>query len=814
MKITSLRYRTEEAPNEYYSTLIANTGDDAVQEIEFTTDYSFISSTSEPVEINGNEVVLIGGDWAEKGYIAGDGLSINLDDGNGNTYVNFVTVNFVNGDTLILDADVGIFIDNNVPAWDTGSIFPNGQDNPEFRAFSNKRPEGIEFFFNLIPNNSQNNVNSYLDNQVSRFIKDGVQNMSVGDTLILDQQGNKSGSIMYKVQLDRLSDDGSTPKFRLTNFFNVYTYFEPEENGKPTFFDAQNSVKPFFKLNLQAQFNNPNAVNELTIEGGDGNIGWYDENFNNGNNPHSLQSLTYTAGGQNVSAIDYGQTTAMEAVINVPNIKNTDLFNFTWVYIPTDDAYYKDQPLSLDNQLIRLSSPNMAMFTHSVSSQGNYSAAGNDVNAKMSGNNVFFIVDELNDTLTVRIDFVPNADFTPFMDSRSQGDRKYRLSISVQGDSPDHNSSDRVQLLIDDNQLVTNPVIGGVFDGEVDTEIYNHAKDPNNDSGVNAANTFKEDDSLFESHFLFDVSDTWESLSAKVEVVDTGGGTLDDATSLLPLEQFNFNLANQPVLTDGTQEININVASDANGRPVNQIGRDRVSIERLTSLDSGNDRGYRLRYGLLSRWEYYVENNAVTNQFFDSNAQFNGKNNNWMRLIGGNIKLVISYNVVRDGITYFIRKLLDISDYDSSAEITTNVTFEDENGNTVSSLINGQQIKVIAEHTLNGSFIWSQTDTWGWLGLRPFESVPVRLISTEYDWTNNALPWRPLMGETTANLSFPSANVARVEALFDTSYLQSFPKFNITARIHDPNITPPIDGKETESGITKDTENETIKTLE
>jgi len=813
MKITSVRYRTEEAPTEYYPTLIANTGDDAVQEIEFETDYSFTSSTTEPIEINGNEVVLIGGDWAEKGYIAGDGLSINMNDGNGNSYIQFVTVNFVNGDTLFLDTDIQSDLDL-ISAWDTNSIFPNGQDNPEFRAFSTKVPEGVEFYFNLIPNDSQANPNSYIDNEVNRFIKDGVQSMSVGDTLELDQQGNKSGGIMYKVQLDRLADVGTTPKFRLTNFFNVYTYFEPDEAGKPTFFDAQNSVKPYFKLNLQAQFNNPNAVNTLTLEGGDGNVGWYNENFNNGNNPHSLESLTYTVGSQVVSAIDYAQNTQMEAVINVPNIKTSDLFNFTWVYIPEDDAYYKNQPLSLDNQLIRLSSPNMDMFTHSVSSQGNFNAAGNAVNAKMSGNNVFFIVDEVAETLTVRILFVPNSDFTPFMAGRDIGDRKYRLSISVQGDAPDHNSSDRVQLLIDENQLVTNPVIGGVFDGEVDTEIYNHPKDPDTDSGATTADTFKEDDSLFESDFVFDINDTWESLSAKIEVVDTNGGTLNDAVSLFALEQFNLNLLNQPVLPDGTQEIDISIASNATGRPVNQEGRERVTIKRLTSLDSGDDRGYRLRYGFLSRWESYVENNAVTNQFFDSSKPFNGKNNNWMRLIGGDIKLVVSYNVVRDGITYFIRRLLQIADYDSSAEITTTVTFEDENGNTVSSLIDGQQIKVIAEHTLTGSFIWSQTDTWGWLGLRPFEATPIKLISTAYDWTNNALPWRPLTGETGAKLSFPSANVARVEALFDTSYLQSFPKFTITARIHDPNITPPINSKITEAGDTKITESGNTKIIE
>lgn len=813
MKITSVRYRTEEAPTEYYPTLIANTGDDAVQEIEFETDYSFVSSTTEPIEINGNEVVLIGGDWAENGYIAGDVLSINMNDGDGNSYIQFVTVDFVNGDTLFLNVDIGAAIDV-LSIWDTDSIFPNGQENPSFRAFSTKKPEGIEFYFNLIPNDSQTNQNSYIDNEVNRFIKDGVQDMAVGDTLELDQQGNKSGGIMYKVQLDRLADVGTTPKFRLTNFFNVYTYFEPDESGKPTFFDAQNSVKPYFKLNLQAQFNNPNAVNTLTLEGAEGNVGWYNENFNNGNNPHSLQSLTYTVGSQIVSAIDYAQNTQMVAVINVPNIKTSDLFNFTWVYIPEDDAYYKNQPLSLDNQLIRLSSPNMDMFTHSVSSQGNFNAAGNDVNAKMSGNNVFFIVDEVAETLTVRILFVPNSDFTPFMEGRNIGDRKYRLSISVQGGAPDHNSSDRVQLLIDENQLVTNPVIGGVFDGEVDTEIYNHPKDPDTDSGTATADTFKEDDSLFESDFVFDVNDTWESLSAKIEVVDTNGGTLDDAVALFTLEQFNLNLLNQPVLPDGTQEIDISIASNASGRPINQEGRERVTVKRLTSLDSGDDRGYRLRYGFLSRWESYVENNAVTNQFFDSSKPLNGKNNNWMRLIGGDIKLVVSYNVVRDGIAYFIRRLLQIADYDSSAEITTTVTFEDENGNVVSSLIDGQQIKVIADHTLSGSFEWSQTDTWGWLGLRPFEATPIKLISTAYDWTNNALPWRPLTGETRAKLSFPSANVARVEALFDTTYLQSFPKFTITSRIHDPNITPPIGDKETEAGITKKTEDNQTKTVE
>jgi len=776
MKINSVTYKVAEAPTEDFAALIANTGGDAKQIIEFEVDYSFISSQSLPVQVVNGDLVLLGGNWSDLGYIAGESVIIYISDSASTYNSGFVPneITFINGDTMVLDVPILL----TGTTFNENSIFPNGNENPVLQVLTGKAAEAIDFYFNLLPNASQGNVNSYIDGEVNRFLVDGVQLMNVGDTLTVPQLGNKSGGTVYSCELERLSNGFNNVKtYQLTTTFNVYSYFEPNEVGKPTFFLANDSLKPYFELDIQAQFNNPNSVKKLSVSNAQGNIGWFDENFNNGNNPHSIQSLSYTVGGQSVTQIDAAQTTTVEAVINVPNIQETDLFNFTFNYVPQDETYYKNKTLPLENQMMRLSSAVFAMYTHSAGSQGSATGKINADGASIDAQNIFFIVDEIAETLTFRCDLVPQSGFSSFIDSRDTGDRTYELLLSVQGDAPDHNSSDRVQLLVDNNQLINNPVIGGAFAGEVSTEIFEHPQDADTETGAVNAETFKEDDILLQSDFVFDVNDSWESLSARVEAVDGSGNVLFN------LEAFNLSFLNSPVLNDGTQEINESI-SRALGRPFNEPYRDLVSVERLSSLDAGDDRGYRLRYGLLSRWEDYVENNNVTNQFFDANEPFNGKNNDWKRLLDEGASLKISYYVFKNGVGYFVKKNLLISEYDSSPSITTDVTFEDENGNPVTALVNGQNIKVIATHTLAGAE-WGGTDVWAWLALRPKEATPIKLISSAYDWTNDALPYRPLQGETRAKITYLSSSVLKVEALFDTNSLQSFNDFTITARIQD-----------------------------
>jgi hypothetical protein len=187
----------------------------------------------------------------------------------------------------------------------------------------------------------------------------------------------------------------------------------------------------------------------------------------------------------------------------------------------------------------------------------------------------------------------------------------------------------------------------------------------------------------------------------------------------------------------------------------------------------------------MASWRYWIAQNNALVDFFDSTLPNNGFNNEWMRYLreaGFSLRLRCSL-VTSEDVEYFWQTNVDLQDYDDSEEITTEIEIYDSSDVQQLALLANQQMRIKAIHTKTSA--WDADDTWSWVSVRPFESETNKRISSEWAWTSQNLPLRPLSGQTRLKVTYPSANVMVTECLVDTSMLD-VEKYTLVARAQSP----------------------------
>jgi hypothetical protein len=273
--------------------------------VDVVCEFDFQSSMNEQVLIVSNtQLRIIGGTWSNKGYIVGDNILIYGTVNNGTT-TNFAGLSRIiidiSGDTMTLSGSIDI-----VPVYNLAGQFMPSQagsySNTPIGIYNNTRstPQTVELFHNLITNSSISGTGSLLDGEVNKFNFEGVGALSVGGSVTGVQQGNKSGGSYISYEIERLADVAASnwsftstnnKKYRVTLTYSMPLSFEDSDFLKPSWFDANSSLKPFYRFNARSQANNPNSVLTGDYAGQLGNVGWRDENYNQGVDEFTLGSV-------------------------------------------------------------------------------------------------------------------------------------------------------------------------------------------------------------------------------------------------------------------------------------------------------------------------------------------------------------------------------------------------------------------------------------------------------------------------------------------------------------------------------------------
>lgn len=785
VQLINRKYTTPNYPSGTNTWLLANTGQLIAEEFELIFDFDFTTSPQQQVRfLSPYSFQLLSGEWGDLGFTIGatctiTGTITDIVGGGTRDYNGFTfTITDIIGDTIIVDTEL-------YPSslGFTGNISPNsgaGNDALFFNV-STVAPETIEIYHNIVPNGSGFSPNSIIDNEVNRFKIEGVAALSVSAFATVQQLGNKSGGSYASQMFQRISDVGTKRAYKVTFTYFTPTNFEDADFEKPSYLEANQSLKPVYRILAYPEDNNPNSVLTYEYSANEGNIGWYNESYNQGINDFTIDSVVITgADGAILSEIDHNQTCSVELTASnaAANFRDFTEVNF---YLIPPTVEWKNNANSFANNI-------RASYFYKDDT------AGTDIELTFpkNGQQVTTANQTINvataNQIIISFDVVPNAAFTTYINSLASSERQYRITAYVESVGGTDNENNGVCLTIQQGLLTAAPVPDQPYDKIGFQGFFNHAQ--NIDTGVSETNYngCTEDDTVFKSLFSLTKGVEWEQLSLSVEVVrDSDGANFSLLNRVIPFNNFQ-------VSPDGI--INI-VYAESLTQFLDGTGRNVLTVQN-TGVEVGSDYEVKIVWSLVASWRYWIAQNNALSDFFDGALPNNGRNNEWMRYLreaGYSIRL--RARLLKDETNYYWGGNLNLQDYEDnllSPDITTVITYLDEDGVVQPSLLQGQEMTIRADHTLSvGS--WSVGDVWGTIALRGKEADPTKKISTAWNWTSQTSPLKPLSGETKAKLSYPSAAVARVECLVDTNLLNST-EVTAVARIESP-IAPackhPID---------------------
>ena len=718
------------------SFLLANIGQRVTHKFDLLFDYNFNSTIQSPMIVTAqNEVTWLNGDFSPNGILVGDVIDIDAEVSGGSNINVTATVLEVNNGTIKFTTNV--FNSNKV-----NEQFPL-QDNQEMFFVNTSRavPEELIFFYNLIENSATSGVaGSLFDSNVNQFkvtvpTVDGVNNII--------QLGDKSGGSFFNGTLEK---SGSTYTVELT-FLNWLDFVQPNFD-RPDEFEQQNTVKPYINFKGYSQANNPNGVLNGEFISQFGNVGWLNENYNQGLKPFTVESVVFKdANGDVIGTLDHNQQCTIEVEVKANSGTIADYFELQLVNILPNSITKNNADIHLDNTLKTVIQYDGVT---PIISQGNRQGA--QLTAGFVGANA------TGDTLTFVAEYTPNAAFTQLIEGINSTDRLFRISVCVENTGGTANTKNNVALLLHQGGYEKAPIPSTPYD-KVDRSVFIAHNETLSDLGSSNYQGCTEDDFLYHSKFRLNKNETIQGFQMSVDVIRTS-----DNVRIARLQESFFDFASA-VFLNGKYLLNFEQQLT---QFLDSQDRNKISL-KVTGNETSNDYEVEFIASLMANWRTWLSLPNLLPDFYDINEPNNGQNAAWvnyLRLAGYQIRLTC--NLIFDGFGRNWSRTITLKDYDESTNITSVISFLDENNDPVTALFENQIIKVVAEHTkLSGDF--NQGNVWGFLRHRPKNSETSKLISTSYDWTNQNAPLQPLPNETRALLTFPSANVAKVEAQINSS---------------------------------------------
>lgn len=762
IQITSKNYATRNysGGNSFY---LANSGQLVTETFEFVVNFDFVSTAQNQIFfLSTTQIQVIGTNWGALGFVTGDSITLTGTIDNGSSTVTYSAVAYTITD---IDNDI-LTVNSTLDPASSGQVvgqfmpFTNGANsNSQLTIVNSTRtaPEVVEILHNQIPNSANGGQASLIDGEVNRFRALNVDSMSVSDVQTLVQLGNKSGGTYTTATLTRLADAGGKKKYKYILTYKPIQYVDATFD-QPSIYSNVNSLKPWVNIKCLPEENNPNSAFTVTYSSQLGNVGYLNESYNQGVNEFTIDSVTLTdENGDAVDNIDYNQNTEFSAVISgSANFLAKAEAEF-YIIPPTEDFKNNANSNGANSHLCNV-------FADTV------------VTAVQLGEVLIedfgFTTDTNEITITGRIE--PSADFAAYIESLSEDDRRYRLTVTVSSTGGDANENNAVTLVLKEGILEKAPVNGGVYEDVTFSGFYNHSQPLDGVATPNYSGC-AEDDFVYRTQFYLDSTNVYKSLNVQMQVVRDSDG------QFFTLFERLINFSNYVTTPDGIQQINY---TEQLQQFLDSDDRNIISLQ-LSGLDVGTQYGLDLIWSVMASWRYWIAQNDALVDFFDATLPNNGLNNEWMRYLreaGYSIRTRCQITTDED-VAYYWDASVNLQDYDDSTDITTEIEIYDASDVLQTSLLANQTMRIKAIHTKDDA--WDIDDSWAWVSIRPFESETNKRISTEWDWTSQNYPLKPLSGETRLTISFPSTNVMVTECLVDTSMLD-IDNYTLVARAESP----------------------------
>lgn len=824
VKVLSKEYTSPFKPASPVNFFIGNTGDWQRLRLtcEFAVEVDFQISNSVTIA-DPNKLILSSGTWEGFGFDVGMTVNFDfyvLDLATNSSTFNRITfdIGSVYGDTLEA-VDVGTSIPKTTWGYQYGQIAPIRNADHEIKQvliFADVRPQGIKLTYGHPTNTAapSGNLASPSDGTLSIFKAEDTDSMVIFvPTDFTHFLSFQSGLSVEKASLFFTGTAGHKYNYVIDIIFMISPFFETVNNLIngiiPSTLLGNESLSDNFEITGSPVYNNPNVTikNDPKVTQKKGNIGWYDENFNQLPNSFTFTPIVYkNLNGTTVGGLDYANPITVTTTISgIQNLSTATMFQYGFMWTPTDEDIYKEQ-IQPYHRLLKISTGGLAanladIFPLSplVSSPFPLLRTGYSINsATMDVSDISFVQNGLD--VDVSLTFRPSLDFAAQFGNLSENERQYSIWISVSDSAPAINQSDRVSLLIDrNNRMVTFVEPIGPYDG-MEIGFLSHPQAYTDTPSICGNSIFVEDDLLAKVSFQVDTATgptipipTAITYGFVVENINTGDQyelekTLVDLTQFPNPTQYNYNALRGFKLDTGNS-------------------KDWVKVDYDAASDSGTLRGVLGWYGFKIRWEDWIKRFPLPPvDFYDNTQPQNGQNNDWFHYFntsGWRFLFFVNTSAVLNSnpVVYQNTQELTIKDYDSNSIISTEIKYyRDNNGvkgaqliggtdpltsTPLGVIIRGENVFLDIEYT-RSSGMWADVLTSYGLncievdkgaGFKSFRQLS-SIFSSEFD-----NPLEGITGATLSTLTLVSSTILRVECVIDANKLKNAPRYKISGRL-------------------------------
>ncbi len=563
--------------------------------------------------------------------------------------------------------------------------------------YNSTKIESMEFSHGLIANNEVFNTESKTNGKDQRAVIENIDNTVLVNSL-MDQLGDKSGHYgTIQVKGNGIGEGPLSPQvsqaFTISHKLLISPLFTSDQNDNdnagiaPPYLEDDLSLKYVFEIAISKDLSDPNR--KKTVISGErlGNIGWLDENFNTGSTDYFVTNVSYTRA--DLTTIESLELKTSEVTLKF-NLNNTETSPFSdgdtkfvlshWYKPSSDDLYRLPQfpnPSNAYPSRDRVLKENFffdriecLLGTPSTLSDNN-----GGVDQIIKDCSVVYISNsQVEVTATIAMSS------TSVLRILEAGLGAYKFSISTKDYTKSRAKSDKANVTIDNNVYFTESTDPSMVEFDI-THIDITSADV--DNGYESLVVRSEDNVLSIAKFTIDRNDipNFERVGTEVRLLNVKMQMIarKDIDTYFVLDKYSRSLPGTVVNNATYGNIPFIDISEDMGfiTPPDDLRRD-VRLRRRVDLDNAGKFSFEFRLPWVFRWEYFIENVNVDDEFFDVSQPFNGKNHDWDRFLNGtgwNLFFRIDLALLKDGVpqTYTKESQLIAEDYDEGIEWDTPV---------------------------------------------------------------------------------------------------------------------------------------------
>ncbi len=765
------------------------------------TDTSDPSTLTWTVSVSGSVVTVIS---TSADFVVDDGWSVT--DRCNLTIVVLATGTFVfpNGTVTFISSNTMVILLDSAPP-----PLPILTDTVHIIIESLGFPKALEYSFGLVKNSENFNKTSKVSGNAQSFY---AASDITGSFQTMIRLGNPLDWVTGTVKVRRVGPSGFNNIYEIEHEFTIVPwYLDGELNNLvndilPPNFDNGESLKYSFKADFMNDFSNPNTKTTLIWDDTLGSVGWFDMNFNGFQNVYAIDSVTYE---------DFATTATASGIIIGAKTKIRITCSTTGTPFIAGERYgvYISQlPEELEYQNTNLTNlKSNFIYDRAIDSQGT-GAIGQDFIQAISATIV-------SGKLIIECDVDYSTNQRNFLSGKfAQAPFGFVLGVQLGDNTKTNANSNRVMLKAPIVDYDESADISGLMDFNF-FKFFPHDEDIVTTGGHTDLRAWVEDGFAIKFNFFLDLnkSAVIKSLEFNLVAHNVSNG------QIIVLDTFPYNVASA-VVSGGIQQINVNT-----NRGYNLVSGSQFND--VTLAIGSNAAGLQSYGGTFAQkisWQDWIPNATVDTIFFDAtkpNDNFNLKASNYSALNGYGIKMEITASV--DGVSptgvsgttpyQLLSPVLTVHDYD-------------EDGNPTPDWVGTvETFHPVTAANLGGAVLMGLDTPFKitWANVSP----PITSIANVYaiHRIEEALQLGYNIDELSSINTFPVPNrliptAAQTqltvnivggeiitEGLTDNTQIIPGKKYNLSGRIKDIII---VEGKETEQGVLKDTEQGVQKVIE